>query len=234
LPDSKTKKGQIMLASPLEKPYPITQSFGENPIAYARFGVAGHTGLDYGCPSGTPVLAAQEGKVVVVAFDPSGYGNFVMLVHAGGDLTSLYGHLSLTVVRVGDKVARGEVIAYSGSTGNSTGPHLHFELRQAGQSNNGYGGAVDPAPLFDPAIVGARQRLAPEAQPLPILGDQVTVQVAALNVRLTPGGQLIGQVAQGTQLQRAPTIAPAVYGGITWLPVTVWVATALDGQPYLK
>jgi murein DD-endopeptidase MepM/ murein hydrolase activator NlpD len=222
------KKDLPMLASPLEKPYPITQAFGANPGDYARFGVAGHTGIDYGCPSGTPVLAAQEGKVVVVAFDPAGYGNFVMLVHAGGDLTSLYGHLSLSVVRVGDKVTCGEVIAYSGTTGNSTGPHLHFEVRQAGQSNNGYGGAIDPAPLFAAAPAAA------PAQPLPVLGEQVTVQVAALNVRLSPGGLLLGTVAQGTQLQHAPGSAPKDYGGITWLPVVVWVATALDGQPYLK
>jgi murein DD-endopeptidase MepM/ murein hydrolase activator NlpD len=210
-----------MIGYPFEHAIPITQNFGENPGAYARFGVVAHTGIDYGCPIGTPVLAVLDGQASAVKFDPAGYGNYVMIAHAGG-LTSLYGHLSLTVVRQGEMVHRGEILGYSGSTGNSTGPHLHFEVRQAGQEHNGYGGAVDPAPLFEVAA----------AQPLPALGEQVTVAIDALNVRLQPGGKLVGQVAQGMVLPRAGEAQEQ--GGITWVPVVMWVAAGLDGQAYLK
>ncbi|HEX2953945.1 MAG TPA: peptidoglycan DD-metalloendopeptidase family protein [Bacillota bacterium] len=93
-----------------------------------------HNGLDIAVPSGTPVLAADSGVVLVSGWR-GGYGNYVAIDHGNG-ISSAYGHNSVLLVRVGDKVVRGQVIAKSGSTGLSTGPHVHFEIRIKGQPAN--------------------------------------------------------------------------------------------------
>jgi murein DD-endopeptidase MepM/ murein hydrolase activator NlpD len=85
-----------------------------------------HSGIDIAEPYGTPVMAADNG-VASVYSTCCGYGNYVILTHGNG-YSTLYGHLSGFNVRTGQLVVRGQVIAYEGSTGNSTGPHLHFEI----------------------------------------------------------------------------------------------------------
>ena len=77
---------------------------------------------------GTPVYAADNGKVIVAEDSGNGYGSYIILDHQNGFKT-LYGHNSQLLVSVGDVVGKGEKIALSGNTGNSTGPHLHFEVR---------------------------------------------------------------------------------------------------------
>jgi murein DD-endopeptidase MepM/ murein hydrolase activator NlpD len=121
----------------------ITQPFGptnfvlEPPLgAYPHF----HTGVDMAAPLGTPVMAAADGVVVAVGHTSVGYGNFVIIAHGGG-IATLYGHLLTTQVLVGDHVVRGQQIGLEGSTGYSTGPHLHFELRINDQ-------VVDPMPYL--------------------------------------------------------------------------------------
>jgi murein DD-endopeptidase MepM/ murein hydrolase activator NlpD len=89
-----------------------------------------HTGVDLIAPPGTPVLAAAGGMVATSSFVPE-YGNVVDVDHDNG-LTSRYAHLSKSLVKVGDVVMKGQVIAHVGSTGRSTGPHLHFEVREKG------------------------------------------------------------------------------------------------------
>lgn len=96
-----------------------------------------HTGIDIPAASGTPVVAAAQGKVVSSQVIGS-YGNAVIIDHGGGIMT-LYAHNSRNVVKVGDQVSRGQKIAEIGSTGASTGPHLHFEVRKDGKY-------VDPTP----------------------------------------------------------------------------------------
>lgn len=95
-----------------------------------------HSGMDIGVDYGTPVCAADSG-VVVEADWISGYGYTVIIDHGNG-LSSLYGHNESLNVSAGQSVSQGQVIAYAGSTGNSTGPHVHFEVRQNGDT-------VDPA-----------------------------------------------------------------------------------------
>ncbi len=123
----------------------ITQGFGPSPYwfepAYAGFAHF-HTGVDQALPEGTPVLAADDGIVILVGSGPYGYGNYVVLEHQGG-LTTLYGHLNQALVKVGDAVTQSQPIGLEGSTGNSTGPHLHFELRIKNQP-------VDPTPYLPP------------------------------------------------------------------------------------
>jgi len=109
---------------------PITSEFGwrTHPIfGNARF----HSGLDIGGDYGMPIHAAQSG-IVIEAGWIGGYGNTIMIDHGGGIVT-LYGHNESLAVGVGQYVNQGDVIAYCGSTGNSTGPHCHFEVRVGGE-----------------------------------------------------------------------------------------------------
>ncbi|HEY2598163.1 MAG TPA: peptidoglycan DD-metalloendopeptidase family protein [Candidatus Dormibacteraeota bacterium] len=123
----------------------ITQPFGpselllEPPLGpYPHF----HTGIDLAAAYGTPVTAAAGGVVVAVAHTTVGYGNYV-IVALGGGIMTLYGHLLETDVRVGDSVARGQRVGLEGTSGMSTGPHLHFELRVNDQ-------VTDPMPYLPP------------------------------------------------------------------------------------
>lgn len=94
-----------------------------------------HTGIDIGAKSGTDILAANSGKVIASAYNAGGYGYYIMVDHGGGIVT-LYAHASKLLVSKGDVVARGQVIAHVGSTGMSTGAHLHFEVRINGNYVN--------------------------------------------------------------------------------------------------
>jgi murein DD-endopeptidase MepM/ murein hydrolase activator NlpD len=115
----------------------ITQGFGPTPFvfeaSYAGFPHF-HTGIDLAVPLGTPVFAAADGVVVLArpmadgAGALVGYGNYVIVQHDAG-LKTLYGHLLTIGVREGDAVHRGQLVGLVGSTGNSTGPHTHFEVR---------------------------------------------------------------------------------------------------------
>lgn len=109
------------------RPYVITSPFGArfHPILKK---VIGHSGIDIGVGIGTPIYALADGEVIYSG-TMSGYGNVVMIDH--GNLTTLYAHNSSLVVKVGQTVKGGQLITYSGNTGRSTGPHLHFEVRDA-------------------------------------------------------------------------------------------------------
>jgi murein DD-endopeptidase MepM/ murein hydrolase activator NlpD len=111
----------------------ITSGFGmrRHPIlGYSRM----HSGLDFKASYGTPIYAVTDGTVAF-AGRKGGYGNFVQLNHGGG-LASGYGHMSRFAVSSGTRVRRGQIIGYVGSTGLSTGPHLHYELYRGGRAVN--------------------------------------------------------------------------------------------------
>lgn len=107
-------------------------------------GYYGHTGVDNACSTGTPVYAAASGRVMLavnVAQNPGGYGTHLVIDHGvykGNGYQTLYGHCSKLLVSAGEWVTQGQQIALSGSTGNSTGPHLHFEIRVNGTPINPY------------------------------------------------------------------------------------------------
>jgi len=94
-----------------------------------------HTGIDIPAPSGTPILAAESGIVVTAGWNSGGYGNYVIIYH-GGTTYTLYGHCVELYVTAGEKVTRGQTIAGVGTTGSSTGNHLHFEVRIDGTHHN--------------------------------------------------------------------------------------------------
>lgn len=102
-----------------------------------------HTGIDFVAPTGTPIWAAADG--VVTTSDASGYnggwGKTIVITHQT-NVTTRYAHMSKLIVKEGDQVKRGQIIGYSGSTGRSTGPHLHFELRINGKTKNPFSGVL--------------------------------------------------------------------------------------------
>ncbi len=112
---------------------PITSGFGERWHPILHF-LRMHKGIDFGAHYGTPIVAAADGRVERAGW-ADGYGQQVRLGHAGGIETS-YSHMSRMVVAPGSAVRQGELIGYSGSTGLSTGPHLHYEVMRNGQAIN--------------------------------------------------------------------------------------------------
>ena len=139
------KGAQDGIASLLRNNKPIPGPAGGcdfRPVPFAinnGFGVDGHPGVDMAGPQGTPIRACRAGTVVVAGWQ-GGYGNAVVINHAG-NMATLYGHQSQIAVLEGQHVDAGQIIGYVGTTGYSTGPHLHFEVRIAGN-------VVDPTPYL--------------------------------------------------------------------------------------
>ncbi|MFF8869349.1 M23 family metallopeptidase [Streptomyces massasporeus] len=132
------KKAKPSWVDPVKK-YSLSASFAQNGGMWAHK----HSGQDFAVPSGTQVVATHGGTVVKAggngAGDGPAYGNAVVIKHGNGTY-SQYAHLSKVTVHVGQIVKTGQEIAKSGNTGNSSGPHLHFEIR----TTPNYGSAVDP------------------------------------------------------------------------------------------
>jgi murein DD-endopeptidase MepM/ murein hydrolase activator NlpD len=136
---------------------PLTQAFGptdfwmEPPLTYrGTFHPHFHTGIDLAAPLRTPLHAAADGVVLLATSSVDargrlvGYGNYVLIGHGGG-VATLYGHLDSIIVKAGDVVRQGQVIGLEGSTGWSTGPHVHFEIRRSQE-------VLDPAELLTGTI----------------------------------------------------------------------------------
>jgi len=122
--------GRVIEGLPVRRPLPrhheTTSPFGTRHDPFTR-GLALHAGLDFRAPTGTPVRASGQGKVVEAGW-VGGYGKMVEIDHGFG-LTTRFGHLSSIDVEVGDTVQNGDIVGLVGSTGRSTGPHLHYEVR---------------------------------------------------------------------------------------------------------
>lgn len=212
----------IRLFLPVPPGTPVTQTFGENPQVYARWGYAGHNGIDYGAPHKTHITAAADGLVSKLAYEAGGYGNYIVLDH-GGYLT-YYAHLNRALVHVGKKVSAGEVIAESDNTGFSTGPHLHFALKIPILDNPGYKNYHNPWPYF--AAVGADEVQPPAIPETALDGQLVVTAPRGLYVRSAPRADAppLGIIPLGTRL------TPQVIGD-QWVEVAAyvhrdWVANA--------
>jgi murein DD-endopeptidase MepM/ murein hydrolase activator NlpD len=124
----------LPILSPLKKVERLTSGFGFR-IDPFRHTLAFHAGIDFKGPYGESVLATSDGLVVKAGWD-GGYGRVVEIAHDNGVATR-YGHLSWVAVSPGQRVKRGDIVGRLGSTGRSTGPHLHYETRVGGR-------AIDP------------------------------------------------------------------------------------------
>ncbi len=122
---------------PCPNNYSISSSFGMRKHPILRK-LKMHTGVDISAKTGTSIIAANNGTVILTAYDKNGYGNYAVVDHGGG-ITTLYAHASKILVKKGDDVKSGDTIAKVGSTGLATGPHLHFEVREDGQPVNPLG-----------------------------------------------------------------------------------------------
>jgi murein DD-endopeptidase MepM/ murein hydrolase activator NlpD len=137
--------GPVTIAA-VRRPPPRSPRRLAPPVALAPSGFFGprhdrfHAGIDYPAPAGTAVRAAAGGRVTFAGWDVGGYGFLVTIDHGGG-LQTMYAHLARVAVRVGETVRSGAVVARSGASGLSSGPHLHFELRLRAA-------ALDPLPAL--------------------------------------------------------------------------------------
>lgn len=181
--------GDRQLLFPLSIPAPISSVFGwrQHPIfGEQRF----HSGTDLAAEQGTPIVATLTGKVSIADF-LGGYGLTVVLDHTDGRHQTLYGHMSEIFVQPGQMVKQGEVIGRVGSTGNSTGPHLHFEVREL--TNQGWV-AIDPGRYLEGSIAQLMQLLR-EGPMQPIAKADAPFLLTQQQL-----GGLLGQSPQPTKL----------------------------------
>lgn len=136
----------------------ISQGFGNPNVPFAQYGT--HNGIDLAVPAGTKVYAPDEG---VVEFEGWGQNHswflqpagILVMIHVGGSYTAV-AHLQSTVVNKGQKVKKGQLVGYAGSTGAATGPHVHFEMLPLKPNfKNGLAGRIDPTPYMDKAVKNA-------------------------------------------------------------------------------
>jgi len=136
---------------PLKEIY-ITQHFGANPIMYKQFGLPGHPGVDFKAAIGTDVFASISGKIKVVVHQ-NGYGKHIYIKNSKFEI--VLGHLDSFSCKNNQTIKEGDIVGRSGNTGYSTGPHLHFGVREVGllgiikNKNNGYNGWLDPLLILD-------------------------------------------------------------------------------------
>jgi len=149
-----------MILCPFPDKKRITQWFGENAPFYAKYGLKGHSGIDFAIPVDTPICAPHEGYISQKDNGVIGYGKHVQITslpykNDGTCRRSTLAHLSRFYAKPGSFVSAGDLIGYSGNTGDSTGPHLHWDYRLVDRFgntinyNNGYNGCIDLAPLVN-------------------------------------------------------------------------------------
>lgn len=204
---------------PFSGKFPVNQKFNDAccRTSYARFGLRGHDGIDYGLPCGTPVVAAHAGTIFA-GYDKGGFGNYILVQTP--HLETIYGHLQSFAVRSGQRVKEGQLIAHSNSTGNSTGCHLHFGVMPLPRNNrNGFAGFVDPAPYLVPtpkrfqlrrltvtSAIGANIRKSPST-------------LAIVTKRVPKGARLLARGAVHAQLVNGTSMWYRVNGG--WISGSV-------------
>lgn len=130
------RAGRVLGALPSRWPVrgPVNSEFGRRNSPWSEDRLEAHSGMDIGAPRGTPVLAPAAGTVVFAGNQPE-YGITLIIDH-GNDIKTLYGHLTRVDVTAEQKVERGQVVAQTGNTGRSSGPHLHYEIQVKGQPVN--------------------------------------------------------------------------------------------------
>jgi hypothetical protein len=204
----------------------VTQWFAETIIDYSKWGYKGHNGIDIACAVGTPVMSVAHAVLKYIGYEPDGYGHFMFtLLDDGREV--IYAHLSEILVKtIGQEIQAGEVIAKSGNSGNTTGPHLHIGERPKGYNkNNGYGGYEDPKSLLvGESIIEST----PDIIQTPVASTATKVKVVCTmaNIRTSPGygGSVIKQVHGGDEFDATGKSEEA--GGLKWreIKVNAWIA----------
>lgn len=248
--DKPKPQGPTLLYHPCQSKV-VTQPWGANPATYRQFGFPGHEGVDYAAALGSPFFAVADGVVVEdddTMFDSdrkSNYGQHVIIAHEGGKWHSLYAHAAYdTPCEPGQNVRAGQVIAYSGNTGRSTGPHLHFSLLISDAQDNGYpttryGRYVDPSSYLVDLPIPAYK---PSPPPPPytdgwlwgkglIIYDDVAELRTSLNFRSGPG---VGYKLMTQAPLKAGTVV-LVRGGEQdgYYPVAASVGGTIDLSLYM-
>ena len=213
----------------------VTQTFAEHEHRREVNGWTNYNGgIDWGIPTGTSIKAAQVGTVTIVRNDATGYGTHVRIEHTEGNVkyTTIYGHLMKCNVEVGDVVNAGDVIGKSDNTGNSTGPHLHFELRRGSKP-------IDPAPFLVKTVAGltTESEEEEESQDMGIEPAQfpglpkARVLVGTLNIRSGPS---VDERIVGTLImdEKVEVLRKVLQGNNIWLQIGYqqYIAQKFDGN----
>lgn len=131
---------------PVPKNSRISQLFGKRPEFYKPLGYKAHPGVDFAVKVGTDVCSSWWGEVFKVGFDEKGCGLYIIV--KSDDFLVIYAHLGAINVIRGCYITKGQKIAKSGNTGNSSGPHVHYGIRDLSKTKNGYQGYIDPMPFL--------------------------------------------------------------------------------------
>lgn len=197
------------IGKPFDGDYQITLGFGgqhRDPnvgTKYTEFGVLGHDGVDFGLPMQTKVLATDDGEVVRAG--DGDYGTTIVIEHSWGK--SYYGHLDKVIKTVGEKVEKGDIIALSGQSGLSSGPHLHFGIKLNNNDfNNGFYGKINPLPFLGIADEGEKHGMVAGVSTSTQEELKQGIQILSWKVNLKKGDK----VTLGYRFN-APLISPELY-----------------------
>lgn len=185
----------------------INQVFGANPDFYGRFGLPGHEGLDIKALLNTRIFTVASGKVTKVHNNPNthNYGNHVRVDHGDG-FTTTYAHLQRIDVQLNQQLSGGQQVGLAGSTGNSTGPHLHLTLKQQGNTSSGFPyNILDPSPFLLP-LLGWQEPAGPYTEGFAFtgallkIGDLAQATAGGVSLRQQPqrGATRIAVIPEGT------------------------------------
>ena len=203
----------ISYRQPFSGDYPITLGFGEVYEPYYTKEKP-HKGIDYGCPEETPILAAADGWVLTVGYEPNGYGKYVIILHQDNTGT-VYAHLHDIVTYLNARVQKGDLIGHSGNTGNSTGPHLHFEAREIASK---FSTAFDPRLRMQTVYDVPEPVQIPQPVPQPVIpqaqyhntqridGGLCEVVCDVANIRDAETRQVCGQLYYGAKVVVSPDV----------------------------
>lgn len=210
------------LIKPFRGNYPITQAYGVQSVTGGK-----HMGIDWALYMYTPVLAAAEGTVIFAGSFPA-YGNMVLIGHADGSGT-VYAHLQAIMVKAGEYVVAGINVGQSGTTGNSTGPHLHFEYRL---KYDDWKSAVDPMPYFNSTGKSYGSDVKAE------IGTVVVVAPAGVRIRMEPNlnyGKVLDWAFSGEEYEKTGRIMKG--SDLDWAEIKIKAYIAIqdaDGTQLLR
>jgi hypothetical protein len=191
--------GNPQITSQFGKIRHLTFNNGQQSPSYGK----PHGGVDYGVPEGTPVYAVTDGVVEPTGYDAPGFGNYIKTSNSDGS-ENFFGHLSRKLLEGGARVKAGDLVGYSGNSGSSTGPHLHFEVRKGGNK-------LDPL-----AYLAGADANNLNAGSVPSSENSLTLRKGAGNLILQPmGGEGATAASSYGTFNKSSDAHTINYGGVT-------------------